>query len=255
MKDLSALDFTGKIALVTGASRGIGEAVARSLAVLGATVIIAARKIETLEQVAAAIEKEGGKAIPVACNTGRPDEIEALFETIGSRGYSLDILVNNAATNPFYGPAVDVPQWAFDKTFEVNVKGYFLMCQYAAKQMLAKNGGNIVNIASVAGLSPIPQQVVYGMGKAAVIAMTRGLAKELGPKGIRVNAVAPGVVETKFAEAMTKNEEIQRMILGMTPLRRFAGPEEIVGSVLYLASGLSTYTTGTILVCDGGISS
>ncbi|RLE23702.1 MAG: short-chain dehydrogenase [Acidobacteria bacterium] len=255
MNKTPALDFSGKTALVTGASRGIGEAIARSLAELGADVIIVSRKLESLEAVANSIGDRGKSVTPMACNTGHPEEIETLFKAVAAKYGKLDILVNNAATNPFYGPAIDVPQWAFDKTFEVNVKGYFLMCQHAAKLMLQTGSGSIVNIASVAGLSPLPMQVVYGMSKGAVIAMTKGLAKELGPKGIRVNAVAPGVVETKFAEAMIKSEEIQHLIREMTPLRRWAQPEEIVGSVLYLASNLSTYTTGTVLVCDGGVSS
>ncbi len=247
------LDFTAKTALVTGASRGIGEAVARSMAALGARVILVARKLDSLEPVAESIARDGGQAVPMACHTGHPGEIAALFEGIATEGDGLDILVNNAATNPYYGPAVEAPEWAFDKTFEVNVKGYFLMCQHAARLMIERGSGVMVNVASVAGLSPVPQQVVYGMSKAAIIAMTRGLAKELGPHGIRVNAVAPGVVETRFAEALTSSEHIQRLIRELTPLRRWAQPDEIVGSILYLASELSTYTTGAVLVCDGGM--
>lgn len=250
---IPTLSFEGKVVLVTGASRGIGEAVARAMAALGAKVVLVSRKLEPLEAVAASIRKEGGEAVAMACHTGHPGEIAALFERVERELGGLDVLVNNAATNPYYGPALDAPEWAFDKTFEVNVKGYLLMCQHAARSMLARGGGSIVNVASIAGLSPMPLQVIYGMSKAAVIAMTKGLAKELGPSGIRVNAVAPGVVETRFAEALTSSEEIQRLVRELTPLRRWAQPDEIVGSVLYLASDLAPYTTGAVLVCDGGM--
>ncbi len=251
--EVPRLEFVGKTAIVTGASRGIGEAVARAMAGLGARVVLVSRTMEALERVAASIAQAGGQAVPMACHTGRPEEIEALFQRIESEVGDPDILVNNAATNPFYGPALEAPEWSFDKTFQVNVKGYFLMCQHAARRMMAGGGGSIVNVASIAGLSPMPLQVIYGMSKAAVIAMTRGLAKELGPHGIRVNAVAPGVVETRFAEALTSSREIQRLVREFTPLRRWAQPDEIVGSILYLASDLAPYTTGSVLVCDGGM--
>ena len=254
-KNAPNFDFTGKISLVTGASRGIGETIARALAALGSTVILVARKMESLNAVATAIRNDGGNAIPMACHTGHPDEIAALFQQIQQDYGRLDILVNNAATNPYYGPALDAPEKAFDKTFEVNVKGYFLMCQHSARLMKEQGKGSIVNIASIAGLSPVPNQVIYGMSKAAVIAMTKGLARELGPAGIRINAVAPGVVETKFAEALKQSKLIQRLVRDQTPLRRWGKTEEIVGAVLYLASDLASYTTGTVLVCDGGMTS
>lgn len=253
MDEQQLLDFDGKTALVTGASRGIGEALARALARRGARVIISSRKIDALRNVADSISAEGGVAIPMECHIGHPEEIAALFEQISSEPGGLDILINNGAANPWFGPAVEAPEWAFDKTFEVNVKGWFQMSQHAARMMIPQGKGTIVNVASIAALSPIPQQLIYSMTKAAIVAMTRGLARELGPSGIRVNAVAPGVVETKFAEALTSSETVQRLIRERTPLRRWAQPEEIVGSVLYLASELSTYTTGSVLVCDGGM--
>lgn len=253
MPDTQDLNFEGKTALISGASRGIGEAVARGLARRGARVILTSRKIDSVREVADSISSEGGSAQAFACHVGHPEEIETLFEKISTDFGRLDILINNGAANPWFGPAVEAPEWAFDKTFSVNVKGWFQMSQHAARMMLPQGAGNIVNIASIAGMSPIPQQLIYSMTKAAVIAMTKGLARELGPHGIRVNAVAPGVVETKFAEALTSSEFIQRLIREQTPLRRWAQPEEIVGSVLYLASDLSSYTTGSILVCDGGM--
>jgi NAD(P)-dependent dehydrogenase (short-subunit alcohol dehydrogenase family) len=247
------LELAGKVAVITGASRGIGEAIARGLAAHGCDVVLASRKQEGLDTVAGSINGEGaGRALPIACHTGDPDSIEALFESVVSHFGRLDILVNNAATNPFYGPAVEMPEWAFDKTIEVNVKGYFVMSQHAARLMLEQKSGSIINIASIAAMSPAPGQVVYAMTKAAVIAMTKGLAKELGPAGVRVNAIAPGLVETKFAGALIEDPEIQKHIKDSTPLGRHGQPEEIVGAALYVASSISSFTTGSVIVCDGG---
>jgi NAD(P)-dependent dehydrogenase (short-subunit alcohol dehydrogenase family) len=246
-------NLDGKVAIVTGSSRGIGEAIARGFAENGATVVLASRKQEVLDGVAESINSDGkGKAIAIACHTGKPDQIAALFERVESECGGIDILVNNSATNPYFGAAVDCPEWAFDKTFEVNVKGYFMMSQHAGKAMAAKGGGSIINVASIAAISPGPFQVVYSMTKAAVVNMTQGFAKELGPQGVRVNAIAPGVVETKFAAALVENPEIIEAYNAATPLRRHAQPNEMVGAALYLASEASSYTTGTTLVLDGG---
>jgi len=246
-------NLDGKVAIVTGSSRGIGEAIARGFAENGATVVLASRKQEVLDAVAESINSEGkGKAIAIACHTGKPDQIASLFERVESECGGIDILVNNSATNPYFGAAVDCPEPAFDKTFEVNVKGYFMMSQYAGKAMAAKGGGSIINVASIAAISPGPFQVVYSMTKAAVVNMTQGFAKELGPQGVRVNAIAPGVVETKFAAALVENPEIMKQYNAATPLRRHAQPNEMVGAALYLASDASSYTTGTVLVLDGG---
>jgi len=252
---MSAIDFKleNKTAVVTGASRGIGEAIARAFAQQGATVVISSRKQEALDAVAASINGEGrGKAIPVACHTGHMDAVNALFERVRSELGRLDILVNNAATNPYFGPATGIEESAFDKTLEVNVKGYFFMSQEAARMMTKQGSGSIINIASITGISPSPMQVVYGMTKAAVISMTKGMAKELGPAGVRVNAIAPGLVETKFAAALIQNKDIHKMIVDFTPLRRHGQPDEIAGAALYLASEASSFTTGAVIVCDGG---
>jgi NAD(P)-dependent dehydrogenase (short-subunit alcohol dehydrogenase family) len=215
--------------------------------------VLASRKQEALDAVAESINSEGkGKALAIACHTGKPDQIAALFERVESECGGVDILVNNSATNPYFGAAVDCPEPAFDKTMEVNVKGYFMMSQHAGKAMAAKGGGSIINVASIAAISPGPFQVVYSMTKAAVVNMTQGFAKELGPQGVRVNAIAPGVVETKFAAALVENPEIMKQYNAATPLGRHAQPNEMVGAAVYLASDASSYVTGTVLVLDGG---
>lgn len=242
----------GKIALVTGASRGIGAAVASGFAAHGATVVLASRKLDALEQVVGAIEKEGGRATAMVCNTGRPEEIHGLFDRISEELGRLDILVNNAATNPFSGPVADTPEWAFDKTVAVNMKGYFLACQRAARMMVAQGSGSIINMASVAAYAALPMQTVYSMTKAAVVALTKGLAREVGPRGVRVNAIAPGVVKTHFSRALSENPEVSGALMELTALKRFGEPSEIVGAALYLASDLSSYTTGSVILCDGG---
>lgn len=245
-----------KVALITGSSRGIGEAMAHAFAEQGATVILVSRDQAALDAVATSINEgttdSGGKAVAIACNTGDSDAIAALFERVRNDFGRLDVLVNNAATNPYAGAAIDIDEAAYDKTFDVNVKGCFQMSQHAARMMVAQGGGSIVNVASVAGVSPGEGLVVYSMTKATVISMTQGLAKELGPKGVRVNAIAPGLVETKLASALIENEKLHRMILGGTPLRRHAQPHEIVGAALYLASDASSFTTGSVMVVDGG---
>jgi NAD(P)-dependent dehydrogenase (short-subunit alcohol dehydrogenase family) len=248
------VDFSldGKVALVNGGSRGIGEAIARVFAEQGATVVISSRKQEGLDPVAESINASGGKAIAIACHAGKPDQIKALFERIDSEFGGVDILVNNAATNPYFGPAADIPEGAFDKTIEVNLKGYFVMAQNAIPQMKKKGGGSIISIASISGLRPGPNEATYGMTKAAVINMTRGLANELGADGIRVNAIAPGLVETKFASVLIDTKEIHDRIIKHIPLRRHGQPNEIAGAALYLASDASSFTTGSTMVVDGG---
>lgn len=250
------VDFSleGKVALVTGGSRGIGEAIARAFAEQGATVVISSRKQEGLNPVAESINASGGKAHAMACHAGKPEAIAELFNKIETELGGVDILVNNAATNPFFGPAIDIPESAFDKTLEVNLKGYFIMTQFAARQMKSRGGGSIINIASIAGLSPGPGEVTYAMTKAGVINMTKGFAKELGPDQIRVNAIAPGVVETHFASVLIETKEIHDRIMAHTPLRRHGQPNEIAGAAVFLASEASSYATGSTIVLDGGSS-
>lgn len=248
-----AFDFTGRIALVTGASRGIGAAIARALAAHNATVILASRKIEGLREVEHEIASSGGAAYSIPCHTGDLTQIESLFQTIEERWGGIDLLVNNAATNPYFGEMLGVDEGVWDKTMAVNLKGYFFIAQKAARMMKERKGGAIVNVASINGIRPAPGQGIYSISKAAVISMTRAFAKELAPYGIRVNALLPGLTDTKFSSVMTSNEAILNAILPAIPMHRIAKPEEMVGAALYLLSDMASYTTGSLIVADGGM--
>ena len=250
-KDL--FDLTGKVALVTGASRGIGEAIARLLAAYGAEVIVSSRKLEACQAVADSIVEAGGKASAFACHVGEMAQIEAIFDYIKDEHGRIDILVNNAAANPYYGHILDTDLSAFDKTVEVNIRGYFFMSIAAGKMMREQGGGVILNTASVNGVTTGDKQGIYSITKAAVISMTKAFAKECGPHNIRVNALLPGLTDTKFASALTSNDKVLNMALAMIPLKRVAQPEEMAGTVLYLVSDASSYTTGACINVDGGL--
>ncbi|WP_166422918.1 SDR family oxidoreductase [Paraglaciecola sp. 20A4] len=245
-------DLTGKVALVTGASRGIGESIAKLLAAYGAHVIVSSRKIDGCEAVAKSIRDEGGKATAMACHVGEMAQIEQTFATIKKDFGQLDILVNNAAANPYFGHILDTDLAAYEKTVDVNIRGYFFMSVAAGKMMKEQGGGVILNTASVNGISPGVMQGIYSITKAAVISMTKAFAKECGPLNIRVNALLPGLTETKFASALTSNEKILNTALMTIPLGRVAQPDEMAGTVLYLVSDASSYTTGTTITVDGG---
>jgi NAD(P)-dependent dehydrogenase (short-subunit alcohol dehydrogenase family) len=241
-----------KVAIVTGSSRGIGEAIARSFAAAGAKVVLASRKLDGLEQVRAAIEEDGGEAFAFACHTGKEDQVEALVEAAVARFGRVDVLVNNAATNPYFGPMMNIDWGAWEKTFEVNVKGYFAATRAVVRHIQAQKGtGAIVNVASVAGFMAMPLQGVYAMTKAAVVSMTKTLSVELGPD-IRVNAIAPGLIETKFASALTQNDAILKHVLDRTSLKRVGQPRDVAGAALLLASDAGAYFNGAVLTVDGG---
>ena len=245
-----------RVAIVTGASRGIGEAIATSLAQAGAAVVLAARKPEGLQGVADRIVGSGGRALAVAAHMGRPADVRMLVARAVEVFGKVDVLVNNAATNPYFGPLLEAEDSAWDKTFEVNLKGYFGAIRAVVDHLRSRNAqGSIVNVASIAGLRAAPLQGVYGMTKAAVISMTRTLAQELGPLGIRVNAIAPGLVETRLAAAIVQSDELRGHLVSRTALGRHAQPDEIAGAALYLASDASSYVTGQVLVVDGGATS
>ena len=249
---IDGFDLSGRVAVVTGASRGIGQAIAVRLAAHGATVIVTSRKQEACEEVAATIREAGGTAAAMACHIGEPGDIERLFAAVETGHGRLDILVNNAAANPYFGPALDMDLDAYQKTVDVNLRGYFWASVQAARRMRAQGAGAIVNVASVNGVRPMEGQVVYSMTKAGIINMTQGLAKELGRHGIRVNALLPGITETRFAQALHGDPRTRAMVEKLLPLGRIAQPEEMAGAVLYLVSDAATYTTGSCITVDGG---
>lgn len=249
----SLFDLSGRIALVSGASRGIGEAIATLLAEHGAHVIVSSRKREDCEAVAEAIRGAGGNAEAFPCHVGRMEDIEAIFEYLRAAHGRLDICVNNAATNPYFGHILDTDLGAFNKTVEVNVRGYFFMSVAAGKLMREQGGGVIVNTASINALRPGPMQGIYSITKAAVVSMTKAFAKECGPLGIRCNALLPGLTRTKFAGALFDNEEIYKAAMEKIPMGRHAEPAEMAGTVLYLVSDASSYTNGECIVVDGGM--
>jgi NAD(P)-dependent dehydrogenase (short-subunit alcohol dehydrogenase family) len=252
MSDPGNPDFSGKIALITGASRGIGESTARLMASRGAHVIVSSRKADAVTRVAESIRDAGGKATGLACHVGDAESVEAIFERIASDFGRLDVLVNNAATNPHFGHIVETPLDMVDKTIAVNIRGYFQMSQKAAIMMRENGGGAIVNTSSVNGDRPAPFQGIYSITKAAVISMTRAFAKECAEWKIRVNAVLPGLTDTRFAAALTGNERMLNMILPLIPMGRVAEPEEIAPAIAFLASDAASYITGACLPVDGG---
>ncbi|WP_020407376.1 SDR family oxidoreductase [Hahella ganghwensis] len=245
-------DLTGQVALVTGASRGIGESIARTLAAYGAHVIVSSRKLDGCEAVAQSIRDNGGKAEAFACHIGEMEQISALFSHIRESHGRLDILINNAATNPYFGHVLDTDLGVFQKTVDVNIRGYFFMSVEAGKIMREQKSGKIVNVASVNGVIPGAMQGIYSITKSAVISMTKTFAKECAPFGIRVNALLPGGTDTKFASALTQNDAIRKKLLEHVPLNRIAEPSEMAGAVLYLVSDAASYTTGISMPVDGG---
>lgn len=244
--------LAGRVALVTGGSRGIGRAVALLLARHGATVAVASRKMDGCERVAAEIRAAGGSASAHACHIGEPSQITSTLADIDARFGRLDILVNNAATNPYFGPSVDMDLAAWQKTVDVNIRGYFWTSIEAARRMLKQGRGSIVNVASVNAFRPMDGQACYSLTKAAIVNMTQGLAKEWARQGIRVNALVPGLVETRFAAAIHENEKLRAAMERAVPMGRIAQPEEMAGAVLYLASDAASYTTGSCITADGG---
>ena len=245
-------DLTGRVAVVTGASRGIGEAIATAFAERGAKVVVSSRKADACAEVAQRLATAGGEARAVTCHIGDMDALGALFATVEREYGRLDVLVNNAATNPYYGHVLDTDLAAFQKTVDVNIRGYFFACVLGGRLMRASGGGSIINIASVNAVRPGPLQGIYSITKGAVLNLTKVFARECGPDGIRVNAILPGLIRTKFAGALLSDATQVEHYLGQTPLRRVGEPRDIAGAAVFLASGASSYVTGEFLVVDGG---
>ncbi len=252
MAGIPSFDLTGQVAIVTGASRGIGASVAKALAAHGAHVVLASRKLEGCEAVVSEIRAAGGSAEAFACHIGDLEAIENLLETVETKHGKLDILVNNAAANPHFGPIYETDLGAFQKTVDVNIRGYFFMTSGAVKRMRKHGRGVIVNVASINGFIPGPLQGIYSITKAAILSMTKSFARECAALGIRVNALAPGATDTKFASALVKNDAVREQLLEHVPMNRVAEPDEMAGAVLYLVSPAASYTTGACLVVDGG---
>ena len=253
---MEIFELKGKAALVTGASRGIGKAIALGLSQAGATVMITSRKQEALEAVAEEIRQEtGGEVHPYAAHNGKPEELKGLAKEAKKKlGGSIDILVNNAGTNPVFGPVINVEEWAWDKIFEVNLKGAFFLSQFVGQQMLERGAGSIINIASIGGMRPMLGLGAYCVSKAGVIMLTKVCANEWASGGVRVNCIAPGLIDTKFSKVLINTPEIYEQAMQSVPMKRHGEPEELVGATLYLASDASKYVTGHVLYVDGGSS-
>ena len=247
------MDFSlkDKVALITGASRGIGKAAAIGLAQAGADVAIVSRKLPDLEKVGETIKKLGRKSLEVQAHVGKVEEINHLVKRVEDEFGKIDILVNNAATNPTMASAIDADERAWDSVMNLNLKGLFFLSQAVARVMRGKGGGNIINVSSVSGITPdlLP---LYSISKAGVNMATKVMAQQWAPYNIRVNAVAPGLTKTRFSEALWSNPDILKMAMMKTPMNRPAEPEEIVGAIIYLASEASSYVTGQVIAVDGG---
>jgi NAD(P)-dependent dehydrogenase (short-subunit alcohol dehydrogenase family) len=245
-------ELTGRQALVTGATRGIGQAIAEGLARRGAALTITGRKEDTLAAAARQLQDGGASVHGVVCHQGQPEAIAALFEELDRRQFTPDIVVINAATNPVMGPLVDLDLAAWHKILDVNLTGALLTAQHAARRMMPRRRGALIVISSIAGIDPMPGLGAYSVSKAGVLGMVKVLAKELGPHGIRVNAIAPGLIETRFSAALFADRPTYDRLTAGIPLGRHGHPADVVGAAVFLASDASAYITGQVLIVDGG---
>ena len=246
-------DLNDKVAIITGASKGIGEAMARGMAEAGAKVVVSSRKQEAVDEVALAFIKDGFSATGIACNMGNFDDIQALVEKTVDVYAGVDIIVNNAAVNPVYGPVLKTDAGVFDKIIDTNLKGPLELAKLCYPIMKERGGGSIINISSTAGLTPWQGIGIYSVSKAALIHLSKILAKELGPAGIRVHAVCPGLIKTKLSEALWSDEKVMKQVLHETPLQRIGMSDDLAGLAVFLASEASSHMTGSVYVVDGGM--
>jgi NAD(P)-dependent dehydrogenase (short-subunit alcohol dehydrogenase family) len=249
----ASISLAGRTALVTGGGRGIGKAIAARFAEAGANVVIASRKLENLQATARELAGLPGRVVPIACHVGRLDQLESLVRDTESQLGPVDVLVNNSATNLGQGPSLAVTDEMLDKMVDVNIKAAIRLVRLTVPTMIERGRGSIINIASVAGLEPQPQGLLYSFTKAGLIMMTRSWARELGPQGVRCNAIAPGLIQTDFSEYFWKNEDYVRRLEQTQPIPRVGRPEEISFAALYLASDEASYVTGQVLTIDGGM--
>jgi NAD(P)-dependent dehydrogenase (short-subunit alcohol dehydrogenase family) len=242
----------GKVALVTGASRGIGEAIALALAEAGADVAVSSRKLPALEEVAGKIRATGRRTVAVSAHNGKPEELRNLFDRVNEELGPPDILVNNAGTNPIFGPILNVEDALWDKIFDVNLKGAFVLSKLVGQSMINRGGGSIINVASVGGTRPAVGLGAYCVTKAGVMMLTKVCAVEWASAGVRVNCLAPGLVETRFSKMLIETPAIYEEAVRLIPMGRHGTVDEMVGATLYLASDASKFVTGHILYVDGG---
>lgn len=251
---MSLFDLSGKVALLTGASKGMGQAMATALAEHGATVVISARKQDRLEEAAAEINAEVGaeRAIPVACNVGHKDQLQALVASARAKAGPIDIVVGNAGVNPYYGPTSEIPDDAYEKTMAANVQSNLWLAQMTVPDMVEKGAGSVMFTSSIGAFKPSEMLGTYGMSKLALIGLVRNLAAEFGPRGVRFNAICPGLVRTDFARELWDNPQVAERIMKDIPLRRLGEPEDFKGLAVFLASDASRYMTGQALTVCGG---
>lgn len=247
-------DLTGKVAVVTGSSRGIGRSIAECMARAGAKVVVSSRKLDACQQVVDAIGAQGGEAVAQACNVSDKTQLQGLVDAAVQTWGRLDVLVCNAAVNPYFGPMQTMPEDAYDKIMQCNVKANYLLCNMAVPRMAEGGGGSILIVSSIGGNHGSDTLGVYGISKAADFALTRNLAIEHGPKGIRANCIAPGLIKTDFSRALWQNAELLKRVEKGTPARRMGEPDDIGGVAVFLASRAAAYVTGQTLIVDGGLS-
>jgi dehydrogenase/reductase SDR family protein 4 len=252
MKIQEKFDLTGKVALVTGASKGIGLAMATAMGQAGAKVVISSRKQEALDEVANKMRAEGIDVHPVAGFVGDSESMKKLVDKTIDKYEAIDILVNNAAINPVFGPVLDTDEAAFDKIMQVNVKGPFELAKMVYPSMASRGGGSIINISSIGGLTPEAMLGIYSVSKAALISLTKVMAKEWGQDGIRANVICPGLIKTKFSEALWSNEKILNSVMRKQPLNMLAEPEDVAGLALLLGSPAGAFCSGGVYTSDGG---
>ena len=245
-------DLKGRVALITGSSRGIGRAIAVRMAEAGARVVVSSRKLDACEEVVAAIRDAGGEAVAVACNISSKDELQALVAGTRAAFGKIDVLVCNAAVNPHYGPSQEIPDSAFEKVLGSNVRSNHWLCQLVIPEMAERQDGAVIIVSSIGGLKGSSVLGTYGLSKAADMALARNLAVEWGPKNVRVNCIAPGLVRTDFARALWENPETYKTAIERYPLRRIGEPDEIAGTAVFLASQAGSFVTGQTIVVDGG---
>jgi NAD(P)-dependent dehydrogenase (short-subunit alcohol dehydrogenase family) len=249
----SPFDLEGKVALITGSTRGIGKSIAAAMARAGARVVVSSRKAEACEAVRAEFEREGWPVIARPCNVSRKEDLQALVdETLATWG-RIDIAVANAAANPYYGPLTGLPDEAFDKIFANNVKSVLWLAGLTLPGMAERGGGSFITVGSIGGLKTSPVIAAYGISKAADHHLVRNLAAEWGPKNVRVNAIAPGLIRTDFARALWEDDARRKAREAITPLRRIGEPDEIGGIAVFLASPAASFITGQVIVADGGV--